>query len=264
MLSPGSISYLYYSDRLTEIVLGVFVVSIGNVILPRMSRDSAEHDIESVKKVYRASLSAALFLAIPAAAALMTVGFPVISVLFMRGHFSASDALMTNRALFYASMGIMSVSILRITAPVFYSMKNTRIPVAAATVAFVINITLGYVLMHTKLQHAGLSLANAVSVTVQVILLVFFLRRLAGEIGFSLMGMNILKILFASALMGCGIFYMSTLLDWTDAATWKRILLLCGIVFAGSGGYFVLCRIFRVDEITFLVNALKRRFGKTG
>jgi putative peptidoglycan lipid II flippase len=147
----------------TEMVLGIFLISLGNVILPEMSRVTARDDMEALKGIYVRSIRAALFLAVPASAALMSAGVPIVSVLFMRGEFTAFHAEMTARALFCASIGIASVAVLRITTPTFFSLKDTRSPVIASTVSFVLNISLGYVLMRTPLAHAGLSLANSVS-----------------------------------------------------------------------------------------------------
>jgi len=196
LLPAGSISYLYYSDRLTEMVLGIFIVSIGNVILPEMSRMSAEDNIDEVKDLYSRSVRAALFMAVPSAVALMTLGYPIISVIFMRGEFTAPDVGMTFRALFYASIGIISVSILRITTPTFYSLKETRAPVVAAAVAFVLNISLGYVLMNTELKHAGLSLANSVAMTVQMVILFIFLQKKLGTIDVRSIFLAAVKYLF--------------------------------------------------------------------
>ena len=141
MLPEGSISFLYYSDRLNEIVLGIFVMSIGSVVLPEMSSAAAKSDFAGLKKIYQNSVRAGLFMAIPAAAALMTAGIPIVTGIYLHGHFNAYHAVMTNRALFFASMGIVSLAVLRMTTPAFYSLKDTKVPVITATIAFLINIS---------------------------------------------------------------------------------------------------------------------------
>lgn len=262
-LPSGSISYLYYSDRLTEIVLGVFIVSIGNVILPEMSRITASEDFAAMKKLYRVSLGAALFLAFPSALALMTAGTPIISVLFMRGSFSYSDALLTERALFFASMGIVSVSILRITAPAFYSLKDTRTPVIAATGAFVINITLGYVLMHTSLRHAGLSLANTIAVTAQVVFLLMRLRHRVGGLLGRQFFLDILRLAGASSVMGLVIFFIAGRYNWQCDSTAARCGGLSLIVLCGACMYFLVAWVLGVKEIRFVIDRLRKKLART-
>ncbi len=256
MLPPGSISYLYYSDRLTEMVLGVFIVSIGNVILPEMSRVTARNDGERLKRLYLLALRASLFIAIPAAAALMAAGLPVVSVLFMRGNFTAFHAEMTRRALFCSSIGIASIAALRITTPTFYSLKDTRTPVIAAVVSFVLNISVGYLLMRTALKHAGLALANSISVTVQVVLLYMWLSRRIGSIGARGLFIPILKYLFAGGVMAALVFYMSGFVDWLRDPFGRRALYLCAMVLAGGAAYFIVCALAGVEEMRHIMDRL--------
>ncbi|TAL38719.1 MAG: murein biosynthesis integral membrane protein MurJ [Spirochaetes bacterium] len=262
LLPSGSISYLYYSDRLTEMVLGIFIVSIGNVILPEMSRITAKDDMVTLKKLYIRASNASLFLAVPAAAALMAVGTAVVSVLFMRGQFTAYHAEMTARALFCASFGIVPVALLRITTPTFYSLKDARTPVYAAAVSFVLNISAGYALMQTPLRHAGLSLANSISATVQVGILVYFLERKIGRIRFREMFVPAAKYLAASLGMVAVVFAVSWNTDWVRDSFLRRALMLGVVVAAGGATYFALCAAMGVEEIDFLVarvRALARR-----
>jgi putative peptidoglycan lipid II flippase len=256
-LPEGSISYLYYSDRLTEMVLGIFIVSIGNVILPAMSRISASNDMESLKSLYGTSMSAALFLAIPASAALMTAGLPIVSVLFMRDQFTPLHAVMTERALFFASMGIASIALLRITTPTFYSLKDTRIPVISSFISFVLNITLGYILMHTSLRHAGLSLANTISSTVQVIFLLAFLKRKIGGMGGGELWKSTAKFITAAAVMSLVIYALSSRADWLRDGLLKRLTVLAMMVAAGGLTYFAACAALGVPELSYLARKLR-------
>ncbi|MCP4133950.1 MAG: murein biosynthesis integral membrane protein MurJ [bacterium] len=259
MLKDGSISYLYYSDRLNELVLGIFIVSIGNVILPAMSRMTAVDDYDKLKELYSSAMSASLFLAVPACIALMIVGFPVISVFFMRGAFTAVEADMTYRALFFASLGISSVSILRITTPTFYSLEDSKTPIYAAAVGFVLNISLGYLLMQTELKHAGLTLGNSIAATVQMLLLLFLLRNKIGKIGLKNTLLSLGKFITAGAVMGVSIFYLAGLVDWVNDGLSRRLLFLAVIVLSGGSIYFLCCWFLRVDEMRFLVNKIKSK-----
>ncbi len=256
-LPDGSISYLYYSDRLNEMVLGVFIVSIGNVILPAMSKVSAVNDMSRLRDLYGGSMGAALFLAIPAATALMTAGVPIVSVLFMRDRFTPFHAVMTEKALFYASMGIVSIAILRITMPAFYSLKDTRTPVITSAVSFILNISLGLVLMRTGLKHAGLSLANTIAVTVQVVLLLMVLRKKIGGLDLGGVLVSSLKICAASLFMGWVLYGLSLQVDWLHDGIARRVILLGIMIGVGGGAYFAACALLGVPEIAFIANKLR-------
>lgn len=266
-LEPGSITYLYYSDRLTEIVLGVFIVSIGNVVLPEMSRLNTLEDRAGFQRLYISSSRAALFLAVPAAAGLMSIGYPIISTLFMRGEFTPESVLMTNRALFFASIGIAAIAIVRITTPAFYALKETRLPVVAAAVSFVINISLGALLMQTPLRHAGLALANSMSVIAQMTVLFLFLNRRiktgSSDTGSEVSGLNLkelipplMKFIAASMLMVPVVLRICSYVDWNEDHLLKRIVFLMTSIGAGGAVYIGACAALKVDEVFYAMRRL--------
>ena len=255
----GSVTYLYYSDRMNEIVLGIFIVSIGNVILPEMSKLTATDNLAKLKKLYTSSVRAALFLSIPASAALMAIGFPIISVMFMRGRFTAADAAITSGVLFFASMGIASISVLRITTPTFYSMKDTKTPVIAAFISFVLNISAGYYLMNTYLGIAGLALANTVSSTVQMLMLLSVLQRRIGKIQFSEIIAPCAKFILAASVMAIALVYFSGFIDWENAAFTKRIAVLIMLVSGGGIAYFFICLLLGAGEARYVLKKVLKR-----
>ncbi|HNV48558.1 MAG TPA: murein biosynthesis integral membrane protein MurJ [Spirochaetota bacterium] len=262
MLAEGSISYIYYSDRLNEMVLGVFVMSIGNVVLPAMSRHTAREDFGRLRALYADSVSASLFVGIPACVALIAASFPIVSVLFARGAFTMYHAEMTARALFFASMGIPALSVLRITTPAFYSLKDTRTPVIASTVSFVVNIAAGYALMHTPLAHAGLTLGNAIASTLQTAILLAVLNRRIGGIAWGALAASVLKYAVASAVM-CGVIVaIAQMADWRQASFVHRAGTLAALVAAGGAAYFSVCYLLRVKELHFLVSKIRSRLGR--
>lgn len=262
MLAPGSISYLYYSDRLNEIVLGIFIVSIGNVVLPEMSRMTAVEDFDKLKQLFISAARASLFLAIPSSAALMIIGYPIISVLFMRGEFTPHDVQMTYNALLYASMGIASISILRITTPVFYSLKDTKRPVIVAAISFVLNFAMGFFLMNTSLQHAGLALANTLSVTVQMALLLMLLEKQIGKIEKHKIIIPLLKYSTAAVIMVVPLVLISGKIDWIREGLFIRAGAVALMVVAGMIIYTLMCWILQVDELKYLITRLKQRIQK--
>jgi putative peptidoglycan lipid II flippase len=252
LLAPGSISYLYYSDRLTEMVLGIFIAAIGSAVLPEMSRITAVDDTGNLKKLYARAACASLFLAIPAAAGLMAAGTAIVPVLFMHGQFTAFHAEMTARALFCASLGIVPVALLRITTPVFYSLKDARTPVLAASAAFVLNIGLGYALMHTELRHAGLALANSLAAALQAGILLGLLGRRIDGMPWREMLIPAARFLAAASGMVLLVRGLYGLADWYADPLGRRVLILALVVSAGGAVYFALCAMLGVREVRFL------------
>lgn len=258
-LEQGAISYIYYSDRLTELVLGVFIVSIGNVILPEMSRMSAKENYDELKAVYIKSIKAALFMAVPAATALIALGLPIVSTIFMRGSFTPDDAMLTATALLCASLGIPFLALLRLTTPAFYSLKDTRTPVLAATAALGINFACGIALMNTELKHAGLTLALSISSAAQVIILITILRKRLGKLGLSALLTAAVKYIVASVAMLAVCLLISGMIDWTQATAATRCCVLGIVIAAGIVVYAAACFILRVEELRYILNRLFKR-----
>ena len=260
MLPSGSISYLYYSDRLTEIVLGVFIISIGNVILPEMSKMNAVNDYKGLSELYTKSVRSALFLAMPATIALAVIGFPIISVLFMRNEFSVIDAQMTYSALFFASLGMSSTAIIRVTIPTFFSMNDSRKPVFSSLFALIVFVISGYFLKETELRHAGLTLAYSLSFTIQMVILIFFLQKKIGNIPFKSIIISVLKFLIGCIFMALVIHLLSGYVDWVNDRFIKKIIMLFVIIISGVFVYFAVCILLKVDEAKYLLNRMKERF----
>lgn len=261
-LHAGSISWLFYSDRLTELVLGVFVVSLGNVILPELSGFAASGDLTKIRELYLSSVKAVLFISIPAAIALIFAGLPIVSVLFKRGNFNSNDVEMTFKALFYASMGIPSISILRITVPAFYSLKDTKTPVITSLLSFFINIGSGFLLMRTGLKHGGLTLGLSIASTVQMLILVIILQKKIGRIGFREFMLPVLKCIFSGIIMALFIRFIGLNVDWFNDAFIKRLLYLIVIIITGIFIYFLACFFLRVNEIVVFRNLVVKFFKK--
>ncbi len=258
-LESGSISFLYYSDRLTEIVLGVFIISIGNVILPEMSRLTASENMEKFKDLYTASLKSALYLSVPASIALMTIGFPIISVLFMRGEFGMRDAELTAKALFYASIGISSIAVNRITVPAFFSLKESGKPAVSAAAALVVYVVSGYFLIQTSLKHAGLALAGSLSATLQMVLLLIWVNRLTGGIRFLPVLVSFFKFLISGMAMAYVIRSIALVSDWGGASFPAKAGILVLMVTGGGISYLVASLLIRTDEALYIYRRFRRK-----
>lgn len=159
-LPTGSISWLYYSDRLTYFPLGIFGFAIASVILPTLSKTYARGDDGS--KTLDWGVRLVLFLGLPAMLGLVLLAAPIVMVLFYHGAFSLEDVRMTSVSLMAYSLGLPAFMLIKVFASAFYARKDIQTPVKLAAFALVINL-LGNFILVESMQHAGLALATAIA-----------------------------------------------------------------------------------------------------
>ncbi len=182
LLVKGSITWLYYADRIFQFPLGLFAVSMGTAVLPSFSRQAAANDIDGLKDTFAYGLRLVFFITLPAAAGLIVLREPIVSLLFERGFFGPDDVRMTAGALLYYSAGLCFVSAVRVTAPVFYARQDAKTPVRIAVTAIVANIILSICLMW-PLKHCGLALATTLASALNFCLLTIAIRLKLGRFG---------------------------------------------------------------------------------
>ena len=175
-LATGSVSWLYYADRLSELPLGVFAIAISTVILPNLSRSHAQSDPAAFSNTIDWAIRLILLIAIPAAAALFLLAEPLIATLFYYGEMTANDVMMSAIALRAYSVGLVAFMLIKVLAPGFFARENTKTPVKIAVKAMVANMILNLILVW-PLQHAGLALATSLSAFLNAGLLFFYLQK---------------------------------------------------------------------------------------
>jgi putative peptidoglycan lipid II flippase len=176
LLPGGSVSYLYYADRLNQLPLGVVGIAIGTAILPPLSRQVRTGDAAGAAATQNRGVELALLLTLPAAAALVVLATPILAVLFQRGAFNAGDTAATAAALAAYTVGLPAFVLVKVLAPGFYAQRNTATPVKVAVAAVALNFVLTLVLMQF-LEHVGVAIALSVSGWVQAGALLLLLRR---------------------------------------------------------------------------------------
>ncbi len=183
-LVTGSVSWLYYADRLVEFPLGVFGIALATVILPVLSRAHASGTPAAFSRTLDAALRWVLLVGLPAAAGLMVLARPMLSVLFEYGDFHAGDVAMAGLALLAYGLGLPGFMLVKVLAPAFYARQDTRTPVKVAIRAMLANMLMNVlfvvplVLLQVPGAHAGLALATALAAYVNAGLLY---RRLRGD-----------------------------------------------------------------------------------
>ncbi len=161
-LVTGSISWLYYSDRLLEFPLGVFGIAIATVILPALSKHSVNNNTKHFQQTLSWALKSVIAVGVPAAAALMLLAYPLIKVMFQRGAFTDSDAQMASYSLLAYGAGLIFFMFIKIFAPAFYAQQDTKTPVKYGVWAMASNMLFN-VIFAIPFGYVGLAMATSLS-----------------------------------------------------------------------------------------------------
>lgn len=242
-LPTGSISWLYYSDRLVELPLGVFAIAIATVILPSLSRHITGGDGEAFSATLDWALRGVLVLAVPAAVALIILAEPILITLFQYGELQSRDVGMAALSLRAYSLGLIAFMLIKVLAPGYYARQDMRTPVRIGIIAMAANMLLNISFViplhyYWQIGHVGLALATACSAWLNALLLLRGLRRGASyqpAAGWWKYGAGLLIAVVAMALsLILGLHYVD---DWSVWAWWQRsasLLVLCAV---GAGIY---------------------------
>lgn len=287
-LPSGSVSYLWYADRVFEFPLGLFAVALGTAALPSFSAQAARGDFEAMRRSLLFSMRLTSFIVLPASVGLALLAVPITSVLFERGAFAYPHAVQTARALAAFAVGLWPVALLRVVVPAFYALHDTRTPVWTAAAAFVVNVLASLSLMGPvdgsgdsaalaflawathqfgvmDLRHAGLALATSVAAAVNLGLLLTQLRRRFGSLGIGELRVPLLRDGAATLAMVPVVWWVHNLWAWdAPSPLWQRSLVLGGAVGAGCFAYGASHWLFGGREIATLVQLIRDRLRPQG
>jgi putative peptidoglycan lipid II flippase len=236
-LVTGSVSWLYYADRLMELPAGVLGVALGTILLPSLSKYHADANAAEYSRLLDWGLRLTFLLALPAAVALAVLALPLIASLFQYGRFGAEDAFMTQRALVAYSLGLLGMILVKILAPGFYARQNVATPVKIGLVTLVATQAMNFALVG-PLKHAGLALAIGLGACLNAALLFLILRRKGIYVPQPGWGVFLLQV-------GASVWFMAVVLfstmaepAWWLAASWERKLpAMFGLVLLGMAAY---------------------------
>lgn len=235
LLIIGSVSWLYYSDRLMEFPLGVFGVAISTVILPHLSRHHATNAHQSYSLTLDWALRAVLLVGVPAAVVFAMISGPLLSTLFQHGRFDAHDVLMARKSLTAFSIGIAPFMLVKVLAAGFYAKHDMKTPVRIGVIAMLSNIILNFALIH-YLAHAGIALATSLSAIINSACLFFILRKRGIYRSRDGWGVFLLRLLSSNILLACWLWFGADGIEiWvTQTISWRIIhlafLMLSSIV----------------------------------
>jgi len=259
LLPEGSVSYLYYADRLVEFPLGIFAIATATAVLPSLSRQAAARDFGALRTTFAYAMNLVLYITIPAMVGLIVLREPIVALLFQRGAFDAMTVRMTAVALLYYAAGLWAFSAVRIVVSTFYALQDTRTPVRMAAVSVVVNIVLSVILMQ-GLQHGGLALATSLASMVNLALLLKALRGRLGSLGWEDVRRSIFKTAVCSGAMGLMVWGVARVAIPAGNSTTTRLLSgLLITIGAGMISYGALSYWARIPEFETVVSLLKKR-----
>jgi putative peptidoglycan lipid II flippase len=257
LLPAGSISYLYYADRVMEFPLGVFGIALASASLPTMSRQAATGDTHGLTATLNFALRLAVYIAVPATVGLVILRLPITRILFERGQFAPADTLATAAALGWYAVGLVGFSGARIAAQAFYALGMPGIAVRLGILSIGVNAVAALALMG-PLAHGGLALASSIGAWVQLALLLASARRRLGPLGGRALLSSALRATGASLpLAGWCLLALTT---WPpDGGRGLDTLWLALAIAGGSGWYFAASWALRMPERRALLGTLWRR-----
>jgi putative peptidoglycan lipid II flippase len=257
LLPDGSVAWLYYSDRLTELPLGVFAIAIATVILPTLSALNSRAEPEEFSQTLAWAMRNVLLIAVPATVALWLLAEPILATLFQYGAFTDRDVEMAAASLRAYTVGLGGFMLIKVLAPGYYARQDMKTPVKIGIIAMVSNMVLNVLFVfplmwYFEMGHVGLALATSVSAWINAGLLYLGLRR--G--GISLTGVFeakfVARLVVAVSMMGIAVSMMSPAVSlWLTADLSWRVGQMTLLVFVGMASFAMVLAVlgFKLNEV---------------
>jgi len=264
LLPEGSISFLYFADRVNQLPLGVIGIAVGTALLPLLSRQVAADDAAGAAHSQNRAIELALFLTVPATAALLVLALPVVSVLFERGAFDGGASRATAFALMGYVVGLPAYVLIKVLTPGYFARKDTKTPVRIAIIAMVVNLVLNLILIW-PLQHVGLALATALAAWLNAGLLARGLHRRGHLAPDARLRGRVLRVVGVTVVMVVALWLARDALavsGWLDTRG-TRVAALAGLIVLGLAVYAVLAHVSGAMRLGELRGLLRRSRAST-
>lgn len=257
-IAIGGISALSYANKLNVFVQDLFVSTISTVIYPRISKMSAEDNVDGLKKTVLEAINSISILVIPTIMGSMIFAEPIVKLLFGRGAFNSKAISMTSNALFFYSMGMLGFGLKDILSSAFYSLQDTKTPMINGIMGVVLNIVLN-IILSKYMGIGGLALATSISAIFCTVLLFISFRKKVGSFGMKHITISSIKVLCASLIMGViAKLSYDVLLKYIGANLSLILAIIIGAVI-----YFVLIYFMGIEEVDSMIDAVKKKFRRS-
>jgi putative peptidoglycan lipid II flippase len=256
LLAHGSLTYIYYADRLNQLPLGLIGIGLGTVLLPTISHQLGRGDEADAMATQNRGLELALLFTLPATVALVVCGVPIITGLLQHGQFGATDALKTGQALAAFSIGLPSYVLVKVLTPGYYARHDTRTPMRFAMISIAVNLILN-LLFILPLKHVGPPLATALASTVNVWLLYRTLKKRGHFQSDARLRRRVPRLALAALLMGVALYFVApAVAPYLTGSIVRRAGGLIALVSAGLAVYAIACFVtgaFVIGDIKLLM-----------
>src|SRR5436190_13613858 len=264
LLDEGSISYIYYADRLNQLPLGLIGIGLGTILLPTVSRLLSRGEDAAAMETQNRGIELALFLTLPATAAFIFAAGPIISGLFQHGAFDARDAMLCGWALSAFSIGLPSYVLVKVLTPGFYARADTKTPVRLALWSVGVNLLGNLILIpllgRYGVGHVGPPLATALASTINVYMLYRTLRRRGHFEADAQLKRRLPRLALAALIMGAAIWFLAPYANpWLTRSLLERGLALAVLVGGGVAVYGASCFLTGAFALRDLKTLLRRR-----
>jgi putative peptidoglycan lipid II flippase len=255
IVGQGAVAALYYANRLFQLPLALFGIAMATAVLPTMSSLFVKKSMDKFKKLISSSIRNMFFLSMPASIGLMVLSRPIIKVIFERGEFTSYATTMTSSVLFFYTIGLVAYGGIKILVSAFYAMQDTITPVKVASIALLTNIVLNLILM-IPLKAAGLALATSISGFVNLSFLFTILEKKIGKLERKEILAPLLKITFASFVMGIVAYVLKMAIIWNRGA--QGIINLILVILLSLVVYLGASVILKVKEVATVFPWIKK------
>lgn len=258
-LADGTVTSLFYANRLVQLPLSVFGIAVAVAILPSISRAGAREEHAVIRETLMHGLRRSFFLIAPATVGLILLREPIVRLLFQRGAFSPELAQQTATALFYYGLGLLSFAWVKVSVQGFYAVQNTKTPVIVASASMFLNILLNCALVG-PLGYRGLAIATSISFTVNFIFLYVLLSDRFGPLWDEEFLRALIRIVLATALMGAVAYGVKAMTEdyFGVEGLWAKGMAALVPVAVAAGVYLVLCRVLAAPELDHFLAAFRR------
>ncbi len=258
LLPAGSVSYLFYADRISQLPYGIIGVAVSTALLPLLSRQVRTGESEAALHSQNRALEFAIFLMLPAAAALVVIAEPIIDVLFRRGEFGPAEVRQTAAALAAFAFGLPALMLVKSLTPGFFAREDTKTPVKIAVLTAALNVLLAALLM-VPLRHVGIALAASLANWVNAMLLGAVLHR-RGFLRFDArFRRRVPRMVLATGGMAVALFALTGLLNGVLLGSFvERASALAALIGAGLASFAALAQLFGAARLGELKTLLGR------
>jgi putative peptidoglycan lipid II flippase len=258
LLPPGTVSVLYFADRVQQLPLGVIGTAVGTALLPLLSRQVRAGEAAAAIRTLNRAIEYGLFLTLPAALALIVCAEPIMLVLFGRGAFDLRSVHLSSQSLAAYALGLPAFVLVKVFAPAFFARGDTSMPVKIGVASVALNLTLNLAFM-VPLAHIGPALATSLAASCNVLGLAIVLVRRRHFVADAQLRRRCLGMVGASIVMGCVLSGMRVVLFHNPEHGWRGLVMVGVLVSAGVLSYAVAASVLGAYDRGVIGRMISRR-----